>query len=113
MALGAAIENEDDAVRLQRTAELMSAYHQSSAPVDAILRWDNHLFVKERAGNATAIVPADHLLWTPQSRDLADAMRVASGPEAKLAIWTTGVFSETAHSALTQRGIALHDKIGF
>jgi len=111
VALGAEIESEEDAVRLQRTTELMAAYHQSAAPVRAIVRWENHLFVKEQSGNTTAVIPADRLLWTPQNGNLADAMRVVSSAEAKLSIWTTGEFSETARTALTQRGISLRDRI--
>ena len=73
----------------------------------AVVRWDDHLFIKDRAGNGTAVLPADRLLWTQQCRDLADAMKVASGPEAKLVIWTTGVFSKAARTGLTDRGISL------
>ncbi len=113
VALGAAIENEDDAVRLQLTAELMAAYRQNVSPVDAILRWENDLFVKERSGNTTAVIPADRLLWSVQTRSLADAMRVASGADAKLSIWTTGAFSDTTRTALSQRGIGLRDRIDF
>jgi hypothetical protein len=111
VALGAEIQTEEDSVRLQRTTELMAAYHQNIAPVRAIVRWENHLFVIEQSGNTTAVIPADRLLWVPQTGNLADAMRVVSSAETKLSIWTTGVFSQTAQMALTQRGIALHDRI--
>ena len=111
VALGSMIETESGAVRLQRTTELISAYHRGIAPVATVVRWENELFVKDRAGNSIAVLPADRLLWTEQTRNFAAGMRAATHPDLGLAIWTTGVFSDTTRTAMTDRGILFRDKI--
>ena len=58
------------------------------------------------------MLPADRLMWTPESRDLADALKAASGTEAQPAIWVSGIFSQTAGAELSEAGLVLREHAG-
>jgi hypothetical protein len=114
IALGIEVEDSVGAVRLQRTVELIAGYHERVAPVAALRRVSNTLALRTKSGVVAATLPADRLLWTPETADLVAALQAAksSVPIRAHEIWITGVFSDNTRAGLRAAGVKATERAG-
>lgn len=115
--VGAGIDvgSEEEAVRLQRAAQLAAGYHANVAPLRSAVRAGSEILLYTTADRLVSASSADRLLWTQETQDLAEAMRgwaPEGSPVRKREIWITGVFSDRARDELDDRGFALHERAG-
>jgi hypothetical protein len=113
VALGTEVADEEQGIRLQRTAELARGYHANVGPVEALVRLGDELVLRTRSGKLVATLPADRLGWTESTSDLGVAMQGYTHPGSGIAgreIWISGAFSARARLGLEGLGLALHDK---
>jgi hypothetical protein len=113
VALGTEVADEEQGIRLQRTAELARGYHANVGPVEALVRLGDELVLRTKSGKLVATLPADRLGWTEWTSDLGTAMKGYTHAGSEIAgreIWISGVFSERARGGLEELGIALHDQ---
>lgn len=114
IALGIEVEDAVGALRLQRTVELVSGYHERIAPVAAVRRLSNTLALRTKSGVVATTLPADRLLWTQETADLVAALQAteSSVPIQAREIWVTGVFSETTRAGLNAAGVKATERAG-
>lgn len=111
--LGRALANEEQALRLQRLAELARGYHVNVSPLREVVELGDMVALVSESGTLAAALPADRLLWTAETRDLSDDLRelaetVGSGGSTQL--WVSGDSSDAARDALEERDIALYER---
>jgi hypothetical protein len=112
VALGTEVADEEQGIRLQRTAELARGYHANVEPVEALVRFGDELVLRTQSGKLVATLPADRLMWTQSTSDLGTAMQGHTRSDSEIAgreIWISGAFSDGARGGLEELGIALHD----
>jgi hypothetical protein len=112
---GREVASEEEALLLQREAELARGHHVNVSPLREILRVQDHIVLVTESGDLVAALPADRLLWTEVTRDLAASMSQLADGEADVGerrILITGVFSKRARNQLGDRGFALHERAG-
>jgi hypothetical protein len=107
---GIAVRDEDAALRLVRAADLAAAYHQKRAPLHAVAAAGPQLLLEADSGPVVSVSAADHLLWTPDTESSVRALLEREPAAAAREMWVTGVFSDGARAALTEGGIALHER---
>jgi len=112
VARGRELASESEALQLQREAELARGHHVAVSPLREIVRVGDHVLFATAAGELAAALPADRLLWTQATRDLAAGMTRHAEGDASIddrAIWVTGSCSERARDELRERGFTLHE----
>jgi len=115
VARGREVASEEEALRLQRVAELACGYHTNVSPLREVVRAGDQILLVTASGELVAALPADRLLWTEATRDLATSLSQhadASADGGERSIWITGVFSPRARGELEARGVALHERAG-
>jgi hypothetical protein len=113
VARGREVASEEEALMLQREAELARGFHVNVSPLRKIIRAGDHILLVTDSGELVATLPADRLLWVEATRDLAASMSQHAGAEAAVGernIWITGVFSKDARGELEGRDFALHER---
>lgn len=112
---GREVASEEEALLLQREVELARGYHVNVSPLREILLVQDHLLLVTDSGDLVAALPADRLLWTEATRDLAASMSQHADTAADVGerrIWITGVFSKRARNELEGRAFALRERAG-
>ena len=113
IAHGRALRSEDDALRLQRTVELARGHHRHVAPLRRIVDVGGEIVLVTTRGQVVATLPADRLLWTAYTEQLAKSLEKQRDAEPEVDekhLWITGVFSDEARNQLRDRDIVLHDQ---
>jgi hypothetical protein len=110
---GREVASEEEALLLQRVAELARGHHVNVSPLRKIVRVRDHILLVTDSGDLVVALPADLLLWTEATRDLAASMSQHADAETDVGerkIWVTGVFSERARDELTDGDFALEER---
>jgi hypothetical protein len=107
--------SEADAFTVQRTAELLRAWHEYATPLAEISTPGG--LVVGRGGDGTVVVPlfADWGVWTPGTQALIEALDRAAvadeTPARRKVLWVSGRLSPEMAAALEARGWRVEQRI--
>lgn len=106
--------SEQDAFTMQRTAELLRAFHEYASPLTAIAAPDG--LIVARAADGATVVPlyADWGVWTAGTQALAaawDSSAAAYPTASRKVLWISGRLSPPMAEAVRQRGWLVEERI--
>ena len=107
---GRRVANEEEALRLQRIAELGAGYHKKVAPLQKVVLSGDELAFVAVSGELVAMLPADRLLWTQASADRAASLSqmAADANAGEKQVWISGVVSDRARDGLRDLDFDVH-----
>ncbi len=106
--------SEEHAFTMQRTAELLRAFHEYASPITGISAPEGLIIA--RAADGAVVVPlvADWGMWTPGTHGLIDAYDRAAAAEpatTRKVLWVSGRLSPPMAEAVRQRGWLVEEQI--
>lgn len=114
IAAAMAAGSEKDAFTMQRTAELLRAFHEYTSELTEIAAPDGVIVARAADGATVVPVYADWGVWTPGTQALTDAWDRAAAvyPTAsRKVLWISGRLSPPMAEAVRQRGWLVEEQI--
>ncbi|MDX1433948.1 MAG: hypothetical protein R3286_16015 [Gammaproteobacteria bacterium] len=112
-ALGAV--NEDDALAVVRMARMLARYHESVAPLRALVASASVVIASAGDKDMAVVLPFDLLYWNEQTDKVFSRLEEFANRKGlgKRDLLLGGVISETATRQLARRGFRLHPRFLF
>ena len=114
IATAMAAGNEEQAFTMQRTAELLRAFHEYASPITGISAPQGLIVARAADGAVVVPVVADWGVWTPGTQDLVAACDRAAASEpavTRKVLWVSGRLSPAMADAVRQRGWLVEEQI--
>ena len=106
-------DDADLAFFRQRQAQMYAAYHQKVAPLQQFVQVGEITAAKTNTDALVLNVPLDHLMWTRDIAEVADALDrwvEAMAAFSSKHLWIAGTLSVQARKQLETRGWHIHDR---
>lgn len=101
-------EKQVDAIFYQKTAQMMSYYHQAIRPLKKIVILFDIPVGITMDGRLVALLEYDYVWWTPRAQQVAMTLRsypLPGGAKAPCEVWVSGRFSPLARQQLIAMGV--------